>query len=150
MSSESELAVYLAARFSRKNEIKQKSLELDALGVKVTSRWLDEADHGGQLDSSSDEFNTAVAYQDIEDIDKSDLIVLFSENPKEPHVRGGRHFESGYAHGKGIPLIICGPKENVFHFMKEVIIVDTWEEVKANLKFLKQIKTYPEKQQGVC
>ncbi|MGD0331547.1 MAG: hypothetical protein ABSB40_14075, partial [Nitrososphaeria archaeon] len=34
--------VYLAAAFWRKEEMKELSLRIKELGVKVTSRWLDE------------------------------------------------------------------------------------------------------------
>jgi nucleoside 2-deoxyribosyltransferase len=141
MSSQSELAVYLAARYSRKLEIKEKSLELESLGINMTSRWLDEeASPGSNLKEVGDDFCREVAKQDIEDIDRADLVVLFSENPEEAFVRGGRHFEAGYAHGTKKPLIVLGPRENVFHYLNSVVLVDSWESLKANLVFLKQVK----------
>lgn len=139
--SQSNLTVYLAARFSRKNEIKAKSLELIELGINVTSRWLDEtADPNSDLKEFSDDLHTQVAQTDIEDIDNADLLVLFTEDPELAFKRGGRHFESGYAYGKGTPMVTVGPKENVFHHLPKILNVDTWEELKANLKFLAQVK----------
>lgn len=140
MSSQSKLAVYLAARFSRKNEIKEKAKELEALGINVTSRWLDEtADPNSDLKEFDDDAHTEVAQVDIEDIDAADVLVLFTENPELGFKRGGRHFESGYAHGKGIPVVTLGPRENVFHYLKPIINIESWEDLKANLKFLKQV-----------
>ena len=141
--SQSELAVYLAARYSRKNEIREKAKELIDLGITVTSRWLEEKeDPNATMADVGDAFCLEVANQDIEDIDHSDLVVLFTENPEEAYVRGGRHFESGYAYGLKKPLIILGPRENVFHHLLNVPNVETWEELKANLKFLKQVKQW--------
>src|SRR4029077_9900077 len=107
--SQSELAVYLAARYSRKNEIKEKAEELTNLGITVTSRWFNEAATESGLG------NENYGVQDIEDIDACDILILFSEDPKEAYPRGGRHFESGYAFGKGKPVIVIGPIENCFH-----------------------------------
>jgi nucleoside 2-deoxyribosyltransferase len=139
-SSQSELAVYLAARFSRKDEIKEKAKELEAMGIHVTSRWLEEsAVPNSNLNDASDEYLLNVALIDIQDIDSADLLILFTEDPKEAFVRGGRHFESGYAYGTKKPVLTLGPRENVFHYLENVINVENWEDLKANLKFLKQV-----------
>lgn len=143
MSSQSELVVYLAARYSRKNEIREKAKELEALGIVVTSRWLEEKESpDATMADVGDAFCIDVAIQDIEDIDKADMLILFTENPELPFVRGGRHFESGYAYGIEKLVVTVGPKENVFHHLKEVVNVESWEALKDNLKFLKQVKTW--------
>lgn len=143
MSSQSELAVYLAARYSRKLEIKEKAKELENIGIKVTSRWLEEkADPDSNLNDAPDSLNRTVAIQDIEDIDKADVLILFTEDPEKEYRRGGRHFESGYAYGIDKPIITLGPRENVFHYIEKVINVELWDELKANLKFLKQVKAW--------
>lgn len=116
------MTVYLAARYSRKEEIKSKSLILKELGIGVTSNWLDEPASNNGLGSGK------AAIQDIEDIQKADEFILFSESPTELHVRGGRHFETGYAYGIGKRITIVGPKENTFHFLKDITIFNTWEE----------------------
>jgi nucleoside 2-deoxyribosyltransferase len=135
------LSVYLAARYSRKEEIKQKAGELEQLGITVTSRWLEEkADPNTTMAVVGEEFCQFVANQDIEDIDRADVFILFSEDPEKAFVRGGRHFETGYAYGINKPIIVHGPKENVFHHLNRVVIVDNWEDLKANLVFLGKVK----------
>lgn len=134
-SPESELAVYLAARYSRKDEIREKAEELSALGIEITSRWLWEPPSETGLGDESR------ARQDIEDMDKCKLFVLFSESPDEAFKRGGRHVETGYALGTKKPIIVVGPIENVFHHLRQIIKVSDWNELKANLKFLKQVNT---------
>lgn len=128
------LKVYLAARYSRRNEIADKAKELAELGMEVTSKWYNEPENEEGLG------NASYGQQDLDDIDNADLLVLFSENPDLPFKRGGRHFESGYAFGKGKAVVVLGPIENTFHWLNRVIKVDSWEELKANLKFLKQVK----------
>ncbi len=142
-SSQSELAVYLAARYSRKDEIKQKSLELIDMGINCTSRWLDEkCSPTTTMAETGDAFCLEVANTDIEDIDRADVLVLFTENPEIPFVRGGRHFESGYAYAKGIQTLTCGPKENVFHHLQKIANFDNWETIKEVLQTIKEIKQY--------
>lgn len=128
------LKVYLAARYSRKEEMSERAKELENLGISVTSRWLHEPASANGLGSEE------AAQQDIEDIDTSDLVVLFTESPEEAYVRGGRHFESGYAFGKGKPLITCGPIENTFHHIRKVVNIPIWEDLKSNLVFLGKVK----------
>lgn len=142
-STQNKLAVYLAARYSRRDEIKQKAVELETLGITVTAQWLDEsAAPTATLADIGEDYSTAVAKKDIYDIDRADVLVLFSEDPIVPHVRGGRHFETGYAYAKGKVTIVLGPKENVFHYLPNVIVRETWNELVANLTFLQQVKQF--------
>ncbi len=143
LSPESELAVYLAARYSRKDEIKQKSLELIDLGINCTSRWLDEkCSADSTMAKVGDEFCLEVAHQDIEDIDRAHVLVLFTEDPEKPFVRGGRHFEAGYAYGRGIQTFTIGYRENVFHYLPKITNIPDWETCKEILLTLKEIRQY--------
>lgn len=135
------MKVYLAARFSQKNEIAKLAEELRAAGVEVTSRWLNEkAPANSTMDQYSDEYLRETAAIDLEDIDAADALVLFTVNPKEPTVRGGRHTEFGYAMGRGLGLMIVGPRENIFHYLPAVVQRDTWEEAKDVLLTAKQLQ----------
>jgi len=130
------MKVYLAAWFSSKNETLAKAEELRACGIEVTSRWLDEKVAPATLMSDvTEDYLTQTAQIDIQDIDAADALVLLTVDPENGpcHRRGGRHFESGYAAGRGKTLIICGPKENVFHYTPGVQQFDTWQETKEFL-----------------
>jgi len=128
------MKVYLAARYSRKDEIKEKKEELKTLGIECTSRWAEEEIEGSaQLDDVAESFLLSAAINDIEDIKKANCTVMFSVNPREATVRGGRHWEAGFAYGLGKPLIICGPQENVFHMLPDVVICANWEATKKEL-----------------
>jgi len=41
--------------------------------------------------------------------------------------------EAGFAMGLGKTLMICGPRENIFHYLDEVHKFDTWEQLKETL-----------------
>lgn len=128
------MKVYLAARFSSKAEVALRAEELKALDIECTSTWLtEEAPANTTLDKHSDSYLTHTAMVDIRDMRRSDAIVLFTIDPKEMTPRGGRHFESGFAYGSGKPLIICGPRENVFHYLPDVVVCKEFEQVKQHL-----------------
>ena len=113
--------IYLAARFSEKEKMKAIRQYLQAYDCNVTSHWLDEEfPPNTTLDQVPNDFKVKTAQQDLEDIKIADLVILFTVDPTIPTVRGGRHFESGYAVGKGKPLWVVGPRENIFHWLPEV------------------------------
>lgn len=122
---------YLASRYGRRDELRGYAEELQALGHEVTSRWLWEGDEGVTDDGGtlrgSDEALHRAAQRDIEDIDRSDGQVFFTEDPQSHFGRGGRHVEFGFAlaASRG-PMIIVGPRENLFHYLPELEQFDTY------------------------
>jgi nucleoside 2-deoxyribosyltransferase len=128
------MKVYLASRYSTKDEIKIKAEELKELGIESTSRWVHEKYEGStQLKDCTDSFLLGAALLDLEDIRRADVVVLFSVDPQQATVRGGRHWESGYAYGIGKPLVVCGPVENIFHLLPDVKTHADWELTKLDL-----------------
>ena len=128
------MRVYLAAGFSRKNEIAEKSQELENLGIKVTSTWpWENAAPNSTLDEVGDDYLIFNGRKDLNEILAADALILFTQSPLIPFCRGGRMHEAGFAMGLGKTLLICGPKENIFHYLPEVNQFDTWEQLKATL-----------------
>lgn len=123
-------AYYLAARFSRWGEMQGVRDVLTALGHTVTSRWIDL--HGGdQLESAThQQLNDdpgAVAHfgvHDLQDIDAADTLLSFTS--ADGGGKGGRHIEHGYALGRGIPVVVIGPRENIFHTLPSVEWYPDW------------------------
>ncbi len=137
--------VYLASVFADKDRVKARCEELNALGIKTTSRWASEnAPHNCKTTDKPAQYRTETAVFDVEDIVKADKVVLTVPTPQEamnltPHqmIRGGRHFESGMMYGMILAkwldygkarwesdppeyrreLILMGERENVFHFL---------------------------------
>lgn len=121
------MKVYLAAKYSRMEELRVYRDELQSLGHVVTSQWLD-GNH--EPADESDPTNAELAHfaiEDINDIDRSDWVVCFTGGDKST----GRNIEFGYAFGRGASrhlLAIVGPRESVFHHLPNVTVFDTWED----------------------
>lgn len=128
------MKVYLAARYSMRDKLREYANELEELEIDNTARWLDETIPGSSnLDDMPKSFFLSAAINDVEDIKAADAVVLFTVDPKIATMRGGRHFESGLAYGMGKPLVICGPEENIFHMLPNVTVCADWESTKLNL-----------------
>lgn len=127
-------SVYLAARYSRQQELKKYALELRRVGITVTSYWLEEpSPANAKLSDFSDEENCAMAEKDLANIREADALVLFTEDPMVPVVRGGRHVELGYAYALGKKVMTVGPRENIFHFLEDMPNFRDWKYAKIFL-----------------
>ena len=112
------MKVYLAAQYARRDELREYRTQLETLGIHVTSRWLDENEPlDGSMTHKEDAWYTHTALIDLEDINRADAMVFFSEDPLMGIPRGGRHVEFGYAIAKIKPIHVVGPRENVFHYI---------------------------------
>ena len=85
------MKVYLAARYSRREELCGYREQLVAMGHEVTSRWLN-----GEHQALDEELVTRpslamrFALDDLEDIEASRMLVAFTESPRTGATRGGR------------------------------------------------------------
>lgn len=104
---------YTAARFSRLDEMLGVRDVLTALGHTVTSRWIDG---GHQAEPGDTDAMRRFAREDFADIERCDVLLAFTETPREPHTnRGGRHVELGIALARPhILTVVVGPLENAF------------------------------------
>lgn len=146
------MRIYLAARYSRREELCGYRTQLQEQGHAVTSRWLNGAhqisdvgvpigDKGEALvegdDGTANEeaaaLRSAFATEDVADVWDANCIVSFTEPPRAGHSRGGRHVEYGIALGMwqdGYEMRICvvGHRENLFHWLPNVEFYTTWDE----------------------
>jgi hypothetical protein len=114
--------LYLAARYSRRDEMRKVAAHLHTEGFSVTSRWLfEDKPLNTKLGDDSVLFYADTAQIDIDDIDRADTIMFFSEDPHVGTPRGGRHVEYGYALGTGKRLVVIGGAENIFHYLPAVL-----------------------------
>lgn len=135
------MKVYLAARYSRRLERCGYRVQLAALGIEVTSRWLNgshQVDNQGipltedgrrrfkVSDPSAGPLRTRFAGEDLADVLSADLLAAFTEAPRATNSRGGRHVELGIALGAGKQVAVIGPRENVFCWLPQVDHHDTW------------------------
>lgn len=141
------MIVYLAARFSRREELRSyaKALDLASGGrTSVNSRWLfTNHEWAGQDDSAIPPLEAVrFADEDLEDIRNCDVVVCFTDPPRSAPSRGGRHVEYGYTLALNTPVIVVGHRENVFYTLdhsKEssirtnVLFVDDWEDARDEI-----------------
>lgn len=142
------MKIYLAARYSRREELCAYQKQLQDMGHEVQARWLDGShqisdtgtpigDHGEALIESThpaaDALRSKFAQDDYEDLIDADLVISFTEPPRSKGSRGGRHVEFGMALAMGKRQIVVGFRENLFHWMPGVEFYQTWGEAKENL-----------------
>lgn len=150
------MRVYLAARYSRREELLGVRDVIEALGGIVTSRWLD-GDHqiddqgtpigedgaalvegeelrSGETFSEHDrsaraaELRAKFAADDLEDVLAADTLIAFTEPPRSTASRGGRHVELGIALASGKRILVVGPRENVFCSLPQVEHYPSWRD----------------------
>lgn len=110
--------IYLAARFERQAEMRERAAELRALGFTVTSRWITEERTDDNLGAISC----------LNDVIGSDAICLFTDPYSETRVTGGgKDVEFGVAIAARLDLFVVGPRRNVFQHLEGVEQFDTWE-----------------------
>lgn len=114
------MKIYLASRYPRRFELQEHAKVLEAAGHEITSRWI----YGGEEGLTYRD----IALLDLEDIDRADCVLSFTELGSPPHVRGGRHVEFGYGLAKGKICATIGEWENVFHYHPKVAVFDTVED----------------------
>lgn len=134
------MKIYLAARYSRNEEMRGIRDRLVSLGHTVTSRWIDlHIDAGTKLEESftpeylakETEFCATYGQHDIDDIVSADAVFSFTSS--NGGGKGGRHVEFGLALGLGKRCIIVGPRENIFHTLPYIKVYPTIEALFTDL-----------------
>ena len=138
------MKIYLAARYTRREELLRYREDLVEIGHEVTSRWLDGNHH---WDSSKQaladqlEWGTVApeasvfAIEDVEDILAASRLVSFTEPSRAVGAtRGGRHVEFGYGLAQRMTMLVVGHRENVFHALPIVQFFPTWPEAREYLR----------------
>ena len=126
--------VYLAARYSRREELCGYRTDLEKLCFEVTSRWLDgnhQIDDAGLSEEGSAAERERFALEDWEDLKAAEICISFTEPPRSFASRGGRHVEFGAALAWGMVVFVVGPAENVFHCLKQVKVFSNWQTLLA-------------------
>lgn len=125
------MKIYLAARYSRRDELNRYATELASYGHEITSRWLagnHQIDDQGLSVEAKAEERTRFAQEDYDDLCAADCCIAFTEPPRSTNSRGGRHVEFGIALARSQWVIVVGPRENVFHCLPHVEVFATWED----------------------
>ena len=121
------MKIYIAARYSRKDEMKRHAQELWDMGHWITSQWI------WRNEDDEDEVSwRGYAEEDMIDLLKASTLIQFSDEQYTPQ-RGGKHVELGMAVAWHKRIYIVGPKENVFHCLLQCKRFDSWEECVESL-----------------
>lgn len=128
------MKIYLAGRYSRRDELRAVREKLLRAGHVVTSNWLD-TEWEGKDDSGSSaappEYREKHAVEDMDDVLRADCVVSFTE-PARSGGRGGRHVEFGIALAAGKRVIVVGHRENLFHHHPRVeFCVTEWDMLRS-------------------
>lgn len=134
------MKVYLAAPYGSRDTIREYAAQLRRIGFVVTSTWLEEqheinAGTQGAATALADGQVSQHAYDDLRDVESSDLFVLFTAASVGVEGGGGRHVETGYFMAKRgtAHTIVVGEPENIFHRMAVVTRVPDWHEAVIEL-----------------
>lgn len=134
------MRVYLAAPYGSRDTIRSYAAQLSRIGFEVTSSWLNEKHEinaGTQHAASalSDDQVSAHAFDDLYDVGRSHLFVLFTAASVGVEGGGGRHVETGYflSTEGASQVIVVGEPENIFHRMAPVTVVTDWYEAVIEL-----------------
>jgi len=144
------MRIYLAARYSRRDELCEIRRAIEAAGRHVVrARWLDgnhqisdsgiPIGEGFERDDMSGGDSAAVlrqrfAQEDFDDVASCDLFVAFTEPPRSSASRGGRHVELGIALGLGKRIAVVGFRENVFCWLPVVQFYEFMPDLLASLE----------------
>lgn len=130
------MKIYLAGRYSIRDQLKEHRDTLHMLGHEVTSRWLDFEDenpdqfadeHARNTDSShvSAEFRKFVAQMDVDDVKAAHVVMLFTN---ELGRRGGMFVEWGIGIALDKVLVLIGPEINVFQHYPGTLQFNSFKE----------------------
>lgn len=122
------MKIYLASRYSRREELCGYRDQLEAIGQTVTSRWLTGNHDNAKRPDGTYEPGAArlAAAEDLADIDAAEIVISFTESAPENRT-AGRHVEFGYALARGKVMVIVGPPESVFHYRPGLLFFETWD-----------------------
>jgi hypothetical protein len=133
------MRLYLAAAWSRKDEISEIAKELNKIsGIEVQARWISEpkSEYGG---SNVTEFRRDRALIDVEDVGNADVLVRFTDDLSREVIpaglaTGARMFEMGYAWSLGKKIIVVGGYQPIFDYLPGITHVRDVEELKRALR----------------
>ena len=113
------MRIYLAARFSRRDELLVYRDRLLELGHSCDCRWLTDPGHRIEDDNLPDNrstFNRELAFHDLQDLLASDTLIHFAPGG----TRGGCHVEFGMALARAMRLYWVGDRTHVFSYLPQV------------------------------
>ena len=120
-------SIYVAALYSTRDQVRSEVVPLlGRAGHIVTARWLWEDEPPGS--------ERASAVKDLEDVRRSDALLLLTLPYGTMYKGGGRAWEAGYAMGLGKRTYVLGDHEIIFCHHPEVRIFHVMDDVVNDLR----------------
>lgn len=101
--------VYIAARFDRKDEVKELQTQLQAAGHTITGDWTVHESIGAHV--RKQELARQYAVEDAEAVRSAEIVIVLIEDYKST----GSHIELGIAIGANVPEIYLVGNTSVEH-----------------------------------
>lgn len=121
------MRLYLAAPWTCKSAAQTFAQILEDAGHTVPCRWWEHSELPAYLSGQETEGDFAVlaeqAYLDLDGVLTADAFVLLNLVKSE-----GKAVETGVAIASGVPIIVVGPRSNLFHYTSSVEVVATVNE----------------------
>jgi len=132
------MRVYLAAAWSRREEIRGYAKLLADQGVNVQARWLDQEPDFPADGVIRSKYLQSRAELDVDDVRECDVLVRFSDDLSPATVpsrlaSGARMFEMGLAWSLGKKIIVVGGTQCVFDYLRDIIHLDNVEALRLYL-----------------
>ncbi len=132
------MIIYIAGRYESLDMLQGWATYLVEDGHGISSRWLSGA-HDFAVDSAGQKIRAGGeearwAAEDMEDVCRAEVLLVFSPKNHFCTGRGGRHVEVGLALGLGKRILLVGERENVFHHLPQIEQYDSFNAARAALK----------------
>jgi len=114
------MKIYLAALYSRMDDMRECAAKLRAKGHEITAQWITGI-------GATKETAAEAAIMDLDDVKRADAIIFFAQSKGSFNKGGGRHFEFGYAYALGKRCFVVGELEQVFCNLPDVKVFDTFQ-----------------------
>ena len=115
------MKIYIAHNYAAKSVLLPVIDLLTKQGHQVTSRWITDDTHDG--------LNAETAQADIDDIDRAEALLLFTDNWGDRPGKG-KYMELGYALGTNKKVFLFGRDEScVFYFLPQMVRISHLSEL---------------------
>lgn len=126
------MKIYLASGFHYREPLRSEAELLQQKGHEIVSSWIWLEGRPDRGDLEFDNFAVGIAALNIEELEKSDCVIVDGFGIREGN-SGGVHFELGWAVGAGRRAILVGPRGNTFHWYDGVERYSEWGQLREIL-----------------
>lgn len=126
------MKVYVAAPWGQREKAASLAERLEKKGHEITHKWW--VYEGAAINGMDpdDAFMRRCAEDDFAAVFEADVVVLLNLQERG-HETSGKAVETGLALAWSVPIKMIGAKTNVFHYLPQVTVYESEEELEASL-----------------